>query len=199
MGTPFEKAISLIDAAHSLDPKKVTPPNTQDEIPYELLYANKMTKYLSLRSPSASDSLRLAVRAQHLKRWEVPRAEFPATKIGYHSWRTHLARRQADIVAGICVEAGYEAEFAERVAALVRKEGLRGGEDEEVQVLEDVACLVFLEDQLEEFQIGYEEEKVIGILQRTWVKMSERGRELALGMELKEKSRELVKRALADA
>jgi hypothetical protein len=29
--------------------------------------------------------------------------------------------------------------------------------------------------------------------------MSERGRELALGMELKEKSRELVKRALADA
>ncbi|KAL2853760.1 hypothetical protein BJY01DRAFT_56402 [Aspergillus pseudoustus] len=199
MATAFEKALSLIDAAHSLDPKKVTQPNTREELPYELLYANKMTKYLSLRSPSASDSLRLAVRAQHLKRWEVPRAEFPATKIGYHSWRTHLARRQADIVAGMCAEAGYDAEFAERVAALVRKEGLRGGEDEEVQVLEDVACLVFLEDQLEEFQSGYEEEKVIGILQRTWVKMSERGRELALGMELKEKSRELVKRALAEA
>ncbi|KAL2803049.1 hypothetical protein BJX63DRAFT_89017 [Aspergillus granulosus] len=198
MTTPFEKALSLIDAAHSLDPTKVTPPNTQDEIPYELLYANKMTKYLSLRSPSASDSLRLAVRAQHLKRWEVPRAEFPATKIGYHSWRTHLARRQAEIVAGMCVEAGYGADFAERVAALVRKEGLRGGEDEEVQALEDVACLVFLEDQLEEFQSGYEEEKVIGILQRTWAKMSARGRELALGMELKEKSAELVKRALAD-
>lgn len=78
----------------------------------------------------------------------------------------------------------------------MRKEGLRSGEDEEVQVLEDVACLVFLEDQLEEFQNGYDEEKVIGILQRTWVKMSERGRELALEMELGGRSKELIGKAL---
>lgn len=110
-------------------------------------------------------------------------------------------RRQAEIAMGYCAEGGYEREqaggVAERVGALVRKEGLRGGEDEEVQVLEDVACLVFLEDQLEEFQSGYDEEKVVGILRRTWVKMSERGRELALGMELGGKSKELVGRALA--
>ncbi|KAL2865513.1 DUF4202 domain-containing protein [Aspergillus lucknowensis] len=199
MATPFDKAFSLIDAAHILDPKQVTLSQSQDPIPYELHYANKMTKSLSLRSPAASDALRLAVRAQHLKRWEVPRTEFPATKVGYLSWRTHLARRQAEIVAGMCVEAGYDGAFAERVAALVRKEGLRSGEDEEVQVLEDVACLVFLEDQLEEFQKGCEEEKVIGILRRTWAKMSEKGRELALGMELEERSKELVGRALADA
>jgi hypothetical protein len=81
----------------------------------------------------------------------------------------------------------------------VRKEGLKSsGEDADVQVLEDVACLVFLEDQLEDFQSGYDEEKVIGILQRTWAKMSEKGRELALGMELSGKSKELVGRALAD-
>ncbi|KAL4920262.1 hypothetical protein BDW62DRAFT_209112 [Aspergillus aurantiobrunneus] len=199
MSTPIEKALSLIDAAHAQDPKQVTPPQSPTPIPYELHYANKMTKYLSLRSPSASDALRLAVRAQHLRRWEVPRAEFPATKIGYHSWRSHLARRQAEISRALCVEGGVAEDVAERVAALVRKEGLlKSGEDEEVQVLEDVACLVFLEDQLEEFQSGYEEEKVVGILRRTWLKMSERGRELALGMELTGKSRELVGRALAE-
>ncbi|KAL4750132.1 hypothetical protein BDW72DRAFT_176423 [Aspergillus terricola var. indicus] len=198
MSTPFEKTLSLIDAAHAQDPKTTTAPNPESSpIPYELHYANKMTKYLSLRSPSASEALRLAVRAQHLRRWEVPRTDFPATKIGYHSWRSHLAKRQAEIAHSLCLEGGYDDQFAGRVAALVRKEGLRGGEDEEVQVLEDVACLVFLEDQLEEFQSGYEEEKVIGILQRTWVKMSERGRELALGMELGGRSRELIGKALA--
>ncbi|RDW94105.1 DUF4202 domain-containing protein [Aspergillus mulundensis] len=199
MTTPFDKTLSLIDAAHAADPKTITPPTSSPEvepIPYELHYANKMTKYLALRSPSASEPLRLAVRAQHLRRWEVPRTDFPATKIGYHSWRSYLAKRQAEIARALCVEGGYDEAVAGRVAALVRKEGLKGGEDEEVQVLEDVACLVFLEDQLEEFQEGYEEEKVIGILQRTWVKMSERGRELALGMELEGRSRELIQKAL---
>ncbi|KAL4933979.1 DUF4202 domain-containing protein [Aspergillus undulatus] len=204
--TPFTKTLSLIDAAHSQDPKLVplNPKNkgTDTEtntIPYELHYASKMTKYLTLRFPLASEPLQLAVRAQHLRRWEVPRDSFPATKIGYHSWRSHLARRQAEIARGYCVEGGYGEDVAERVAALVRKEGLKSGEDEEVQVLEDVACLVFLEDQLEEFQGGYEEEKVLAILRRTWVKMSTRGQELALRMELGGRSRELVERALADA
>jgi hypothetical protein len=198
MSTSFEKTLSLIDAAHAQDPKTTTPstPESSPVLPYELHYANKMTKYLSLRSPSASEALRLAVRAQHLRRWEVPRTDFPATKIGYHSWRSHLAKRQAEIAHSLCLEGGYDEQFAGRVAALVRKEGLRGGEDEEVQVLEDVACLVFLEDQLEEFQSGYDEEKVIGILQRTWVKMSERGRELALEVELGGRSRELIGKAL---
>ncbi|KAL4910696.1 hypothetical protein BDW74DRAFT_1620 [Aspergillus multicolor] len=200
MTIPFTKTLSLIDAAHALDPKTITPRNapscSSDTIPYELHYANKMTKYLALRSPTASEPLRLAVRAQHLRRWEIPRTDFPATKLGYHSWRTHLAKRQAEIARGLCLEGGYDEGVAERVGALVRKEGLKSGEDEEVQVLEDVACLVFLEDQLEEFQGGYEEEKVIGILQRTWAKMSEKGRELALEMELEGRSRELIAKAL---
>ncbi|KAL4811186.1 hypothetical protein BDV18DRAFT_6572 [Aspergillus unguis] len=201
MTTPLEKTLSLIDAAHAQDPKTVTAPQSDSPspIPYELHYANKMTKYLTQRSPSASEPLRLAVRAQHLKRWEVPRTDFPATKIGYHSWRSHLMKRQAEIASKYCLEGGYGEDVAERVAALVRKEGLKGGKDEEVQVLEDVACLVFLEDQLEEFQSGYDEDKVIGILRRTWVKMSPEGQELALKMELGGRSKELVERALADA
>jgi hypothetical protein len=81
------------------------------------------------------------------------------------------------------------------VAALVRKEDLR--KDEETQVLEDVACLVFLDDQFEEFERGHDEEKILGILRKTWGKMSERGHELALGIEMSERARELVEKALS--
>lgn len=51
---------------------------------------------------------------------------------------------------------------------LIRKEDLKS--NEETQVLEDVACLVFLDDQFEEFEKGVEEEKMLGILRKTWGK-----------------------------
>lgn len=98
----------------------------------------------------------------------------------------------------LCVESGMREDEAERVAALVRKEDLK--RDEETQVLEDVACLVFLDGGLEEFERGFEggEEKVVGILRKTWGKMSGRGRELALGIgEGRGRVGELVARALA--
>ncbi|GES60908.1 glutamyl-tRNA synthetase [Aspergillus terreus] len=194
----FTKALQLIDAAHAEDPNTITPPSSTTPVPYELHYANKMTKYLTLRDPAASELLRLAIRAQHLRRWEVPRASFPATKAGYHAWRAHLQKRQAELVEGMCVAAGYTAAEAGRVGALVRKEGLRAGSDPETQVLEDVACLVFLDDQFEGFEAEkqYEEEKVLGILRKTWAKMSEPGRELALGIEMSERARGLVEKAL---
>ncbi|KAE8384173.1 hypothetical protein ETB97_011538 [Aspergillus alliaceus] len=190
----YTKALTLIDAAHAQDPKIITPPNDPTPIPYELHYANKMTRYLSLRCPSAPETLRLAIRAQHLKRWEIPRSSYPMTKLGYHSWRSSLQKRQAEIAEGMCLEAGYSVEEAGRVAALVRKEGLKS--DAEAQVLEDVACLVFLDDQFEEFEKGYEEEKVLGILRKTWAKMSGEGRELALKIEMSERARALVGKAL---
>ncbi|KAE8376546.1 hypothetical protein BDV26DRAFT_232171 [Aspergillus bertholletiae] len=190
----YTKALELIDAAHAQDPKTISLPDSPTPVPYELHYANKMTKYLSLRCPSAPETLRLAIRAQHLKRWEVPRSSYPMTKIGYHSWRSGLQKRQAEIAEGICLEAGYSAEEAGRVAALVRKEGLKS--DSETQVLEDVACLVFLDDQFEEFEKGYEEEKVLGILRKTWAKMSEEGRSLALKIDMSDRAKGLVVKAL---
>lgn len=80
---------------------------------------------------------------------------------------------------------------------MVRKEDLRK-QDEETQVLEDVACLVFLDDQLEGFEKGLgDEEKVVSILRKTWGKMSEKGRELALGISMSERAKELVGKALS--
>jgi hypothetical protein len=191
--TPFEKALAAIDAAHALDPNKTTVAGT--ELPYELHYANKCTQHLSQRAPSASEPLALAIRAQHFRRWEVPRSSYPMTRVGYYAWRTYLKKRQAEQVEEICVEAGYTPEIAARVGALIRKEDLKS--DEETQVLEDVACLVFLDDQFEAFEKEHDEEKIISILRKTWGKMSEKGREIALAMDLGERPKELVGKALA--
>ena len=63
-----------------------------------------------------------------------------------------------------------------------------------------MACLVFLDDQFDEFEKGIEDEaKVLKILQKTWLKMSTEGRELALSLEMSDKSRELIEKALAGA
>ncbi|KAI9043356.1 DUF4202 domain-containing protein [Aspergillus affinis] len=227
MPTPFTKAMALIDAAHAQDPRRIPIPKSttteqpaqhqnqpteekegEETIPYELHYAQQMTHYLTLHTsgPSStlpSEPLSLAIRAQHLRRWEIPRNTYPMTKGGYHAWRTSLQRHQASIAEQICLEAGYNESSAARVAALVRKEDLKGADaDPETQVLEDVACLVFLDDQLEGFagEKGkeYGEEKMLGILRKTWAKMSERGRELALQVEIEDQGvRELVGRAVA--
>jgi hypothetical protein len=117
------------------------------------------------------------------------------TRVGYHAWRTYLKKQQASLVENICLESGYPATDAARVAALIRKEDLK--EDEETQILEDVACLVFLDDQFEEFERGHDEEKILGILRKTWGKMSERGRELALQINMSARAKELVEKALA--
>ncbi|CAI6332615.1 unnamed protein product [Periconia digitata] len=195
--SPYSRALAAIDAAHALDPNKTTSPDSQEEIPYELHYAQKCTAYLDQHTPTASPALRLAIRAQHFRRWEVPRSSYPMTRIGYHAWRTFLKKRQAELVKAICIDAGYDEATAERVGALIRKEGLRE-EDEETVVLEDVACLVFLDDQFDKFQKELaDEEKILGILRKTWGKMGERGREMALEMEMQGRSRELVEKALA--
>ena len=191
----YEQALQRIDAAHSDDPNTITINGTT--VPYELHYAQKMTTYLERLDPSATDLLRLAIRAQHLRRWEIPRASYPATKIGYHSWRAELQRRQAALAEKICVESGYTAEEAARVGAMVRKADLKKG-DTETQTLEDVACLVFLDDQLDKFEGQLaDEEKMVDILQKSWGKMSEKGRAEALNIQMSERGKELVTKALA--
>ncbi|KAF2816404.1 uncharacterized protein BDZ99DRAFT_458283 [Mytilinidion resinicola] len=117
------------------------------------------------------------------------------TRVGYHAWRTFLKKRQAELVEKICKECGYTTEVSERVAALIRKEDLK--EDEETQALEDVACLVFLDDQFEQFEKEHDEDKIIKILQKTWGKMTDQGHELALKIPMSGRPQELVQKALA--
>ena len=190
----YEGALKAIDDAHALDPTKVEV--NGEEMPYELHYANKMTDYLSKRSPEASEVVKLAIRAQHFRRWEVPRNTYPMTRVGYHSWRTFLKKRQAQLASSILEENGYSAEDVKLCKDMIEKQGLAQG-NPETQVLEDVACLVFLDDQFEAFEKEHDEAKIIKILQKTWGKMSEEGHNLALQIHMAQRCQDLVGKALA--
>jgi hypothetical protein len=184
----FQAAIAKIDEANTQDP------NLVDGVPAELLYSRRMTDWLSRLYPDAGEALQLAARAQHIRRWSIPRSNYPITRAGYHQWRTALYSFHAETAAGILREAGYDEAIIGRVRSLLRKEKLKA--DPEVQALEDVACLVFLENYFADFAPKHDEEKVIGILRRTWKKMSERGHAAALELKLPEEARRLVEQAL---
>ena len=189
----YELALRSIDEAHAKDPKTISLDGKVQ--PSELHYSQKMSKFLEKRCPNASEMLRLAVRAQHLKRWEVPRDSFSMDRKGYLLWRTHLKKRQAELAHQICLTSGYSVQDSDRVAALIRKENLK--KDEDAQVLEDVACLVFLDDQFEEFEKQHDEDKIISILRKTWAKMSDKGHELAVEISMSDHAARTVAKALS--
>ena len=192
LDSKYERALGLIDEAHAQDPNLIEVNGVKQ--PYELHYSKKMSSYLEKRNPAAPATLRLAIRAQHFRRWEIPRDSYPMTKIGYHAWRTFLKKRQAELASQICLDCGYSEEEAGRVAAMIRKEDLK--KDEDTQTLEDIACLVFLDDQFEEFEKQHDEDKIIRILQKTWGKMTEKGHELAYEVPMSDRAKSLVAKAL---
>ena len=190
----FEQAMAAIDAANAADPKIVT--SGDRKIGKEALYAEQMTRWLSKLDPDASEELRLAVRAQHIRRWEIPRESYPMDRVGYLKWRTDLKHRHAKLAGEIMAQAGYGADAIARVQALIKKERLK--QDAEAQTLEDVACLVFLENYFADFAKGHDTEKVVSILRKTWKKMSDAGRNAALNLEMSGEARALVEKALSE-
>jgi hypothetical protein len=179
----FSKAIERFDEANAHDPQGGA-----------LLYAQRMTDWLNRFAPDATEPLRLAARSQHICRWEIPRTGFPSGRIGYLQWRKRLYEFHAQKAGDILREVGYDNATIARVQSLLRKENLKG--DPEMQTLEDVICLVFLEHYFSEFSAKHDEAQIINILRRTWKKMSPRGREAAMGLNLSARDRGLIEKAL---
>lgn len=191
-GSRFQTAIERLDALHGEDPRQENIDGR--EVPYELLYARRMSEWLARVAPHAGEALRLAVRAQHLQRWRIPRDDYPRDRPGYLAWRRELGRLQAEQAGIVLREAGYDADVCEHVAGLIRKEHLRS--DADAQALEDTACLVFMEHYLDDFAAGHDEAKLMRIVRKTWNKMSPRGQELAATIPLSPDTRTLVQKAL---
>ncbi len=190
----FNAAIARFDAANADDP---TTEVFQGAVyPKELLYAQRMTAWLDNIAPDASEALRLAVRCQHIQRWTIPRHTYAMDRHGYLRWRTTLAKFHADTAAAILRDVDYDDATVQRVQALLRKERLK--RDPEVQCLEDVICLVFLEHYLAAFATQHDEVKVLDILRKTWTKMSPRGHKVALTLPMSSEARRLVEQALAE-
>ena len=189
----FDAAIARFDAVNAEDPNSEL--SEGETHPKELLYAQRMTAWLDKLAPDASEVLRLAVRCQHIQRWTIPRRDYPMDRRGYLRWRTTLAKFHAGTAGDILQEMGYDEDTIHRVQVLLRKEGLK--RDADVQCLEDVICLVFLQNYFAAFATRHEEAKVIDIIQKTWKKMSPRGHQLALTLPLSSDASQLIRKALA--
>jgi len=189
----FTEAISLIDLANAVDPNLDW--FDGQEHPKELLYSQRMTSGLEKLEPTASEALRLAARGQHLCRWTIPRDSYPLDRAGYHRWRSDCQQMHAKKLADILRSVGYDETTIGRVQSLVRKELMKL--DSEAQLLEDVVCLVFLENYFAEFAREHDEPKLIEIVRKTWKKMSDRGHQAALTLPLSDDCRRIVEKALS--
>lgn len=190
MSDPFRQALAAIDAVHAEDPER-----DASGAPKELVYAQRMSARLDRLAPQAPELLKLAARCQHLRRWAIPRASFPAGKVGYLKWRRQEALAHAALAGELLAQAGYDAEAVKRVQSLVRKERIK--HDPQAQLLEDVSCLVFLEHELAPFAAKHPPDKVVDILRKTWPKMSAQGQQEALKLNLPAPLGALVQEALS--
>ncbi|XKE45294.1 DUF4202 domain-containing protein [Halomonas organivorans] len=191
--SPYEKALAGLDALHAEDPRRVEVDG--DSRPLELWHAGRMTAWLERLVESPDELVCLAVRGQHLQRWQVPRGDYPEGRVGYLTWRRDQGQRAGERTAEVMREAGYDEASAERVASMIRKQGL--GRDAGTQAVEDCACLVFLENYFADFSKQVDHDHLIRIVQKTWKKMSPRAHELALGLPMTAEARALVEEALA--
>jgi hypothetical protein len=190
----FCKAIRRFDEENGRDPNSVFINGVAH--PHELLYAQRLTDWVLQLEPYASEPLLLAARSQHICRWLVPRNSYEMTRAGYLRWRSDLKQMHARKSAEILREVGYDEATIGRVTELNLKKGL--GQDHDCQVLEDALCLVTLQYQLSDLMEKTDPEKMIGILRKTWKKMSEAGREHALALPFSEAQKELLQRALGN-
>lgn len=191
--TAFQTAITAFDKANKADPNQEIWEG--NPYPKEWLYAQRMSACLAKFEPTASEALRLAAHSQHICRWEIPRKSFPMDRQGYHNWRNTLKKFHAEKVATILTPLGYSTDTITAVKGLLMKRKLKSNPD--TQALEDVICLVFLEYYLSDFTTHYSEEKLIGILQKTWRKMSDKGHSFALKIPFSNEIQDLIGKALA--
>lgn len=180
----YQAAIAAFDQANAQDPNKEMADGK--EYPKELLYAQRMSEMQQRYAPEASEAVKLAVRAQHIQRWKIPRSNYAMDKPGYMLWRTGLYKFHAETAASLMREAGYDDAMIERVKIIVGKKELKT--NPETQLMEDVVDLVFIEHYMLGFAAQhpeYDEAKWIVIIRKTWKKMSPRAHEFALSGQIK--------------
>lgn len=195
MSNTFEQACRQFDALNGADPRTVE--TAEGRVPRELLYAQRMTATLAEFAPDASEVLRLAARCQHLCRWQIPRDEFDKDRSGYRAWRKACSAHHGRLAREVLICVGYDAGLADYLVSLLEKKRLK--QDPESQTLQDVVSLVFLRYEFDAFATLHSDEKLAEILKRTWLKMSSRGQQVALALDLSQRARRVIALALSGA
>ena len=162
--------------------------------PKEYLESIKRTNWLEKIAPNANNALKIATRSQHIGRWEIPRDSYESSRLGYLTWRSDLAKYHARITSEILQNLNFDVSTIDKVNNLNLKKGIKT--DIDTQIIEDVLCLTFLENHIEAFAPSQDEEVLANIIQKTWKKMSDIGREEALKISYKPEILAFLKKAL---
>jgi hypothetical protein len=189
----LEQAYSQFDVYNYRDPNSEI--WNGKSFPKELLYAIRMTERLEKFAPGSPDHIKLAVRCQHIGRWEIPRNTFPMDRKGYLRWRNALKVHHAKLAGDILQVCGYDEATIGKVKFLLLKKELN--RNPETQLVEDVVCLVFVEFYLQDFADKHDDEKVVDILKKTLVKMSPHAIEEVSRIALNPKVSQLISMAVA--
>ncbi len=184
-------ALAAIDQANADDPHTIVIDGQTR--PKEQAHAELMTEWIQRLDPDADDAQQVAARAHHLRRWALPRTDYPEGRAGYLRWRAAQGKRHAAEVADIVTAAGYDDDFAADVSAIVTKKGL--GTDPRVQTHEDALCLVFLETQFEALADKLGDDHMAEVLAKTLAKMSPSARRVAQGLDLSPRAAALLEAA----
>ena len=188
----LEKAFELFDEFNKQDPNTI---NWQgNNLPEAYFFALQLYNWVTKLNPGAGVALLLASRSQHIGRWLSARNSYPEGKAGYLQWRMDLAKFHASKAAELLEEVGTDEKTIQEVKNIILKKDLRTNPD--VQTMENALCLVFLECQFEEFLTKHDQKKVIRVLQKSWNKMSEPGRNAALSISYSNTAKELLDKAL---
>ena len=166
--TRLAQTLAAIDAANAKDPRQ------DDSRPEAQLYGERMSHQVDRLFPDAPDTLKIAARGQHIERWVLARADYPAGSVGYLTWRRDLAVHHATRVGEIMEQAGYGRDDIDMVGQMLRKEGLK--RTPLVQQLEDVICFTFLTWYFAPFAAKHADDKVQDIVEKTARKMSPEAR-----------------------
>ena len=185
----YDAAVAAIDAANADDPTVVEVRGQR--VALALVHGQLAAEWIEKLVDEPDETLTLAARAHHLRRWELPRDSYPSGRAGYLRWRRDQKVRHAKDVAAILESCGYEASEIEAVQRLIRRESVEGA-----QAVEDAACLVFIETQLASIAERMDHDLLIDVIRKTARKMSDRGLELVASIPLGDAEKSLLKQAL---
>jgi hypothetical protein len=160
----FDTVVAAIDAANAADPTRVAVRGA--EHPLALVHGRLAAEWVLLLDPTVDDIVRLAAQAHHLRRWELPRSVYEPGRAGYLKWKRDQRRRHADDLAALMRNAQYPAVDVAAAQAAVRREGAGG------QLVEDAACLVFIETQLASVAAQLDRDHLLDVIRKTAKKMS---------------------------
>ena len=191
MSARFEAAIAAIDAANAADPVLLVVDGV--ERPKELVHADRVERWVRTLDPDADEIQILAARAHHLRRWVVPRTDYPEGRAGYLRWRTEQKKRQANEVGDILLASGYDADEIVRVGSIVTKRHL--ATDPVVQTHEDALCLAFLELQFDQLADHLGDDHMVDVVRKTLAKMSPAGIEAAGTIPMSERGAAILRAA----